>query len=31
MSTRTICNRLPQAIDQLTEILVESDLLALPN
>ena len=31
ISVRTICTKLPQAIDRLTESLVESDLLTLPN
>ena len=31
VSVRTICTKLPQAIDRLTESLVESDLLTLPN
>jgi hypothetical protein len=31
ISVRTICTKLPQAIDRLTESLVESDLLVLPN
>ena len=31
ISVRTICIKLPQAIDRLTESLVESDLLTLPN
>jgi len=31
VSARTICTKLPQAIDRLTESLVESDLLTLPN
>jgi hypothetical protein len=30
-SPRTISNKLPQAIDRLTEILVEADLLVLPD
>ncbi len=30
ISVRTICTRLPQAIDRLTESLVEADLLILP-
>ena len=29
--TRTISSRYPQALDHLTELLVESDLLLLPN
>jgi DNA-directed RNA polymerase specialized sigma24 family protein len=31
ISVRTICSKLPQAIDRLTEILVEADLLVLPD
>jgi Sigma-70, region 4 len=31
ISARTVCTKLPQAIDRLTEFLVESDLLVLPN
>jgi RNA polymerase sigma factor (sigma-70 family) len=31
LSLRTISNKLPQAIDRLTETLVESDLLVLPD
>ena len=31
VSVRTVCTKLPQAIDRLTESLVESDLLTLPN
>jgi Sigma-70, region 4 len=31
ISTRTVCNKLPQAIDRLTESLVEADLLVLPD
>jgi len=31
MSTRTVCNRLPLALDQLTETLVTADLLVLPD
>jgi RNA polymerase sigma factor (sigma-70 family) len=31
LSSRTINNRLPQAIDNLTEALVTADLLMLPN
>jgi len=31
LSIRTICTKLPQAIDRLTEFLAESDLLVLPN
>ena len=31
ISVRTIYIKLPQAIDRLTESLVESDLLTLPN
>jgi hypothetical protein len=31
MSVRTICAKLPQAIDRLTEALVKSDLLVLPD
>jgi hypothetical protein len=30
-SSRTICNKLPKAIDRLTEDLVASNLLTLPN
>jgi len=30
ISTRTVTNHFPQALDRLTEILVEADLLALP-
>jgi hypothetical protein len=31
ISVRTICTKLPQVIDRLTESLVEADLLALPD
>ena len=31
ISVRTVCNRLPVAIDRLTEALVEADLLVLPD
>ena len=31
ISVRTVCNKLPQAIDRLTEALVEADLLVLPD
>jgi len=31
ISARTLCTRLPQAIDRLTENLVEADLLTLPD
>jgi len=31
LSTRTVCNRVPQATDRLTEIFVASDLLDLPD
>jgi DNA-directed RNA polymerase specialized sigma24 family protein len=31
ISVRTVCNKLPQAIDRLTECRVESDLLVLPD
>jgi hypothetical protein len=31
ISVRTVCTKLPLAIDQLTETLVESDLLVLPE
>ena len=31
ISARTVCNKLPQAIDRLTESLVEADLLVLPE
>jgi len=31
MSTRSICNRLPLAIDLLTERLVQADLMQLPD
>src|SRR5579859_228991 len=31
ISVRTVCTKLPQALDRLTEHLVESDLLLLPD
>jgi predicted DNA-binding protein (UPF0251 family) len=31
ISVRTVCTKLPQALDRLTESLVESDLLILPD
>jgi hypothetical protein len=31
ISTRTICTKLPQVIDRLTENLVQADLLVLPD
>ena len=31
ISVRTVCTKLPQALDHLTESLVESDLLVLPD
>jgi hypothetical protein len=31
ISVRTVCTKLPQAIDRLTESLVEADLLVLPD
>jgi hypothetical protein len=31
LSLRTVCTKLPQAIDRLTESLVEADLLILPD
>lgn len=31
MSTRTVCHKLPLALDRLTETLVEADLMMLPD
>jgi hypothetical protein len=31
VSVRTVCTKLPQALDRLTESLVDCDLLVLPN
>jgi DNA-directed RNA polymerase specialized sigma24 family protein len=31
LSVRTVYNKLPEAIDRLTECLVEADLLVLPD
>jgi DNA-directed RNA polymerase specialized sigma24 family protein len=31
MSTRSVCSRLPQAIDRLTEKLLDAGLLVLPS